>query len=41
MKSERVINENPAEGMNGFTVPVGLRWFHKVFPGQLLTKYSA
>ena len=20
--------------MNGLTVPVGLRWFHRVFPGQ-------
>ena len=24
----------PAECMSGLTVPVGLRWFHRVFPGQ-------
>ena len=24
----------PAECMSGLTVPAGLRWFHRVFPGQ-------
>ena len=24
----------PAECMSGLTVPVGLWWFHRVFPGQ-------
>ena len=35
MSSEKNISMKiPAESMRGLTVPVGLRWFHRVLPGQ-------
>ena len=38
-KKYRVVKKNismkiPAECMSGLTVPAGLWWFHRVFPGQ-------